>query len=254
MSIRLQCPGCGKRYRFDEQVAGKKARCPCGRTIEIPGPACDAPIVSNASSASAVPPVPDAPPPPEALHAPKETALSHARAWPGESASAEREDLRSTVSQLAAAGGGDASPRKPAWQAAPPRTAVGILSIVYGAGAALYLLAALVSATSSGRVGLSTTYLLVWLAFAVVMAYGGVLVLKRHAHGHVYTGLSCAIVFFLPLVSAVCEAFRSLSAIQPGVFLAVVLKSVLLYTIPVLIVVWSVQEEARREAEPDRLD
>ncbi len=41
MSILLQCPGCGKRYRFDDRVAGKKARCPCGRTIEVPGPASD---------------------------------------------------------------------------------------------------------------------------------------------------------------------------------------------------------------------
>jgi len=248
MSIRLQCPGCGKRYRFDEQVAGKKARCRCGRTIVVPGPARDG------ATDSAAPPAPDAPPAREALHAPKTTAPPHARPRSAESASDEREDLRSTVSQLAAAEGGDASPGKPPWRAVPPRTAVGFLSIVYGAGAALYLLAAVVSATSSGRAGLATTYLFVWLAFAAVMAYGGVLVLKRHPHGHVYAGLSCAIVFFVPLVNAVCEAFRALSAIQPGVFIAIVLKSVLLYAIPVLIVVWSVREETRREAEPDRPD
>jgi len=236
MSIPIQCPGCGKRYRFDDQVAGKQARCPCGRTIEVPAPASDAPPAADA------------------LHAPNESAPREPRAQPAESSSADREDLRSTVSELAAAEGGDKSRKKPTWQTIPPRTAVGVLSIVYGAVAALYLFATLVSTTSSGGVGLATMYLIVWLVFAVVMAWGGVLVLNRHPHGHVCAGLACAIVFFLPLVNAVYEAFRSLSAIQPGVFLAVVFKSVLLYTIPVLIVVWSVQEETRREAESGRRD
>ena len=235
MSIPIQCPGCGKRYRFDDRVAGKKARCPCGRTIEVPGPAPDTAPTSQ---------------PPDAH---QRSEPQEPRAQPAESASAGREDLPSTVSEPPATEGGDTSRKKPTWQTFPPRMAVGILTIVYGSLAALYLFATLVSTTSSGGVGLATMYLIVWLAIAVIMAYGGVLVLNRHPHGHVCAGLACAILFFLPLVNAVYDAFRSLNAIQPGVFLAVVFKSVLLYTIPVLIVVWSVQEETRREAESDEL-
>lgn len=36
MSIRFSCPHCGKRFKADDQHAGKLGRCPCGAKIEVP--------------------------------------------------------------------------------------------------------------------------------------------------------------------------------------------------------------------------
>src|SRR5689334_16461254 len=37
MSINVQCPGCGKRYKVDDRFAGKKAKCQsCGGAIAVP--------------------------------------------------------------------------------------------------------------------------------------------------------------------------------------------------------------------------
>jgi len=39
MSINVQCPGCGKRYKVDDRFAGKKAKCQsCGGAIAVPAP------------------------------------------------------------------------------------------------------------------------------------------------------------------------------------------------------------------------
>ena len=44
MSINVQCPGCGKRYKVDERFAGKKAKCQsCGGAIAVPGAAAPKP-------------------------------------------------------------------------------------------------------------------------------------------------------------------------------------------------------------------
>jgi hypothetical protein len=40
MSINVQCPGCGKRYKVDDRFAGKKAKCQsCGGAIAVPAAA-----------------------------------------------------------------------------------------------------------------------------------------------------------------------------------------------------------------------
>src|SRR5688500_17243913 len=36
------CPGCAKRYTWRAQLAGKQAKCICGRMINIPVPQTDA--------------------------------------------------------------------------------------------------------------------------------------------------------------------------------------------------------------------
>ncbi len=228
MSILIQCPGCGKRYRFDDQVAGKQAKCPCGQTIDVPLPG------SETSPAS------------DAFDAPNETGPRGPRAQPAESSSAHREDLRSTVSELAAAEGGDKSRNRPTWQTIPPRTAVGILSIVYGAVAVLIVPLGLFDA--SGMIGLLQP-----LA-AVLIVVGGVLILRGHEHGPAVAGLSCAILCFFPLVSAVYSALQLMNAVQPGALLVLLLRTVLLYTIPIVIVVWTVREETRKQAESQRPD
>ncbi len=34
--IRFSCPQCGKHFKVDERLAGKKGRCPCGNHIRLP--------------------------------------------------------------------------------------------------------------------------------------------------------------------------------------------------------------------------
>lgn len=48
MSISVQCPGCGKRYKVDERFAGKKAKCQsCGAAIPVPAAAVRPPAQSD---------------------------------------------------------------------------------------------------------------------------------------------------------------------------------------------------------------
>lgn len=43
MSIEFQCPRCGKAYRVRDDLAGKNAKCTCGRQLKVPLPAPLAP-------------------------------------------------------------------------------------------------------------------------------------------------------------------------------------------------------------------
>jgi len=36
--IRVRCSSCGKQFRVSSDMAGKKARCPCGNVIDVPRP------------------------------------------------------------------------------------------------------------------------------------------------------------------------------------------------------------------------
>src|SRR5690242_8222954 len=52
MSINVQCPGCGKRYKVDDRFAGKKAKCQsCGGAIAVPA-AASKPAASDDPSAA----------------------------------------------------------------------------------------------------------------------------------------------------------------------------------------------------------
>ena len=53
MPIAFACPDCGKKYRVNEKMAGKTAKCQgCGKTIKVPSP--------KATSAAAAKPAPKA--------------------------------------------------------------------------------------------------------------------------------------------------------------------------------------------------
>ena len=228
MSIPLQCPACAQRYRLDDRMAGREAKCQCGHTMKVPGSA------SKTAPAS------------ETSGAPRENGPPDAGPQAAGSAAADREVRKTTVSDLAAADGGDKPPEKLNWRDLPPRIVVGILSIVYGAVAALIVPLGLFDA--SGMIGLLQP-----LA-AVLIVAGGVLILKGHEHGPAVAGLSCAILCFFPLVSAVYSALQLMNAVRPGALFVLLLRTVLLYTIPVLIVVWTVREETRKQSDLDRLD
>jgi CHAT domain-containing protein/tetratricopeptide (TPR) repeat protein len=53
MGIAIQCPGCGRRFRVKEELAGKQVACPCGRQFLVPAVTHD-PLVA---------PLTEAPPP-----------------------------------------------------------------------------------------------------------------------------------------------------------------------------------------------
>ncbi|HUT91681.1 MAG TPA: hypothetical protein VMY37_19435 [Thermoguttaceae bacterium] len=228
MSIPLQCPGCGKRYRFDDRMAGREARCPCGQTMKVPGSASKTAPTSETSVAPRGNGPPDAGP------------------QAAGSVAADREVLETTVSDLAAADRGDKPPEKLNWRDLTPRIVVGILSIVYGAVAVLIVPLGLFDA--SGMIGLLQP------VAAVLIVVGGVLILRGHEHGRAIAGLSCAILCFFPLVSAVYSALQLMNAVRPGALFVLLLRTVLLYAIPVLIVVWTIREETRKEAESSRPD
>src|SRR5690349_20470479 len=47
--IEITCPKCGKAYRLQDQLAGKRVRCrDCGETLDVPEP-----VLANASAPSA---------------------------------------------------------------------------------------------------------------------------------------------------------------------------------------------------------
>jgi len=39
MAISLECPTCGKAYQLQEDMAGRRAKCPCGEVLRVPAPA-----------------------------------------------------------------------------------------------------------------------------------------------------------------------------------------------------------------------
>jgi hypothetical protein len=228
MSIRFQCPGCGKRYQLDDAAAGKQAQCRCGQTMHVPGPASEGPPAGETSGAG------------------EASGPSSAGPQAGGSASGEDDARQGTASDLAAGADDGESPERPRWRDVPPRILVGVLAIVYGAVAVLIVPMGLFQ--SSGMIGLLQP------VAAVLIVVGGVLVLRGHEHGPAFAGLSCAILCFFPLLSAVQRALALMGAVRPGALLALVLETVLLYAVPVFIVAWTVREETRKQAESDRID
>ena len=89
---------------------------------------------------------------------------------------------------------------------------------------------------------------------ALLIVAGGVLILRDHEHGPAAAGLACAILCFFPLLSAVYRALQLMNDVQPGALLLLLLRTVLLYAVPVFIVVWTVREETRKQAESNRSD
>jgi len=227
MSILIQCPACAQRYRLDDRMAGREAKCQCGQTMMVPGSTSETAPMSETSGTPRANGPPD--PGPQA-------------AGP---AADDREALRTTASDLAAADRGDKPAEKLNWRELPPRAIVGILSIAYGAIAVLIVPLGLFHA--SGLIGLLQP-----LA-ALLIVVGGVLILRGHEHGPAIAGLSCAILCFFPLATALYSALKLMSAVQPGALVVLLLRTVLLYTIPVLIVVWTVREETRKQSESDKL-
>lgn len=67
MAIQLTCPGCGKVYTVDDEIAGRRANCPCG--VKIPVPPAQSAALSEDPLSSV-----DAANSATSLHAPSPTA------------------------------------------------------------------------------------------------------------------------------------------------------------------------------------
>jgi hypothetical protein len=128
----------------------------------------------------------------------------------------------------------DRSAELPMFKRVTQRGVVGVLSVLYGGVMALVCL---------------FSFRLIGLFFAALIAVGGVLILRRHRHGPACAGIASGIFCFFPLVGAVSQAFSLLSAVRPGPLIALVTHAVLVYTIPVLIVIWTIREETAAESE-----
>jgi hypothetical protein len=228
MPIVLHCPKCGTRYDLGDDLAGKQAKCRCGQRIQVPLPAA------------------------EPAATPDDDTNQDQPGRPGAATESTAESLRSTVCVLAGAARPEKHPVMLWMQAVPMRTVVGILSIGYGSVMTLLLLGRLATAGSFGLWGLFDLFGLVEPFLAVLIVVGGVLILRGREHGPAFAGIACAILCFLPFIKAIQRAFLLLSAAQPGAFLWLLLRTALAYAIPVLIVVWAVREETRKQRESEQ--
>jgi hypothetical protein len=83
MPEKFQCSSCQKEYKWKPELAGKRAKCKCGATIEIPQADADPPTLEEDVGAYDVAePAPIAPPPPAQAAIPMATAVAPATAAP----------------------------------------------------------------------------------------------------------------------------------------------------------------------------
>jgi hypothetical protein len=224
MPISLQCPGCGKKYRLRDAWAGKRVQCRCGTQTTVPAPGADAAASSGEFQLDEQPPqpVPSGPPanpPPSTLPRDKEAI-------------------------------GPAPARRPGWRTRQPwasdkwRGTIGVLSVFYGSVMVPFVLISGLWFWPVGFVKLITQ-----LVLAVMIAVGGVLILRGHKHGPACAGLSCVLLCFFRVWFLLLGLLSALSTGELRGFAFILAGTVLLYSIPVLITVWCLKQELAKEAE-----
>ena len=223
MPISLQCPGCGKSYRLRDDLAGKRVKCSCGTETTVPAPGAEAAGSSNEFQLDEEPRQPVAPPTP--AHAPQKVTAG------GASSAADSLPRRRKRRD----------PASEKW-----RTAIGVLSIAYGSIAAPVILYLGLQEWPTGLVSTATRTTL-----AVLIAVGGVLILKRHQHGPACAGLCCVFLCFFRLGYMLILLLGALSAGQLIGFLLALILTVVLYAIPVLITVWCLKQETGKKEYPE---
>jgi hypothetical protein len=239
MSTLVECPGCGKRYKVGDNLAGQRVRCGCGKTLIVPtaNPAGDSPGSQQQVAADDIP-----------------DDLLDETIWdtepkiepPVETTEAEADLETSPVAQLAPAAPALAEnhPRPTAiddtkdepetfWDRvkSPSRQLIAWLAMGYGA-AMTFLLLALTALTGLGY------YRVFGLALAVLIAVGGVLIRKRHPLGPSCAGLASVGTCFSWLFSLL------LAFLPIHIFLAIfVVQFVFIYSAPAYIIYWCLKEE-----------
>ena len=222
MPISLQCPGCGKGYRVRDELAGRRVKCSCGTETTVPALGDEAAASCDEFQLDEEPQKPVSPQTP--AHAPqKVTAGGASSATDGLPRRRKRRD-----------------PASEKW-----RTAIGLLSIAYGSIAAPAILYLGLQEWPTGLVSTATRTTL-----AVLIAVGGVLILKRHQHGPACAGLCCVFLCFFRLWFMLILLLGALSTGQLIEFLLALILTVVLYAIPVLITIWCLKQETGKEEDP----
>ena len=240
MSILVACPGCGKRYKVGDSLADQPVRCGCGKTLHVPQPPVQAEKASAEDQLD------------ESAH-----DLLDETIWdtdPKVEPPAETTDAGALPATPAVA---DSHPRptteddtedepEPFWDRAksPSRELIAWLAIGYGAAMTLLLLVPtiLTSLLLVQASGLSLIIFLsirlTWLALAVLIAVGGVLIRKQHPLGPSCAGLASAGTCLSWLLSL-------LFAFLPiHIFLAIfAVQFVFIYSVPAYIIYWCLKEE-----------
>jgi len=223
MPISLQCPGCGKGYRLRNDLAGKRVKCGCGTETTVPAPGAEAAASSNEFQLDEEPRQPVAPQTPPVAPQ-KVTAGTASSATDGLPQRRKRRD-----------------PASEKW-----RIPIGLLSIAYGSIAALVILYLGLQEWPIGLVSTATRTTL-----AVLIAVGGVLILKRHQHGPACAGLCCVFLCFFRLWFMLILLLAALTTGQLLGFLLALILTVVLYAIPVLITIWCLKQETGTKEDPE---
>lgn len=280
MSAVVQCSACGKRYQVGDSLAGKRVRCGCGKTLIVPAPRPARPgkdaahegleqslyevIAPNNVRPDQKAPTNDLP-----------DDLLDESIWdtgPKKSSPVEVSDRTDTAERASiappmpppAAPFTEEERREPAaseeaedqaetfWDRfrSPSRELIARLAIGYGAAMACLLLvmtvraAAILSQFSSVAVALMIGNQSIWIAMAVLIAVGGVLIRKRHPLGPPCAGMAGVATSFSWLWSLLWE-FHPLYLFLP-IF---AVHFVFIHSIPAYIIYWCLkQEEAAEEA------
>lgn len=249
MSITLECPGCGKRYEIDDRLAGKQAKCKCGTAMRVPrknagsaGAAVegldDEDWVASAFSSPA-PAGPTAAPPEATPIAPPPIVDVRPPPLP------ERSTSEPPASQRPDEPADYARPRKKKSKAARQRQIVAILAMVYGAVAALALVARSVFSPPDGVFTLS--HHLAEIGLAVLIGLGGWMIRQRHPHGPTCAGLACLFLCFFAAWKLMLAAMSRLTEGRLGALLLVLVLGVLFYAIPAVVTAWCLREEMARQ-------
>jgi len=262
------CPACGKRYRVEQGLAGKRLRCGCGQPVEV-GPPDQGAQRGSAEAApqedddwvaaafvSPEPPVApqaseqQAPlPPPAPQWVSQEDPSDADAAAPGEPIEFSRDTPRDLLRHVQSA---IASARKGRSKAAVRRLVVAGLAIAYGAVMALLLVIRLLLDPPEGIFGLSNRLASIVLAGCV--AAGGWLILKRHPQGPAWAGLASLFLCFPSAWWLLMNVLGYYSTGQWRWLGAAVLQGVALFAIPAVVIAWCLQKELARQRRQQAME
>lgn len=276
MPIHVECSGCGKQYKVGDSLAGKQARCACGKTVTFPAsqparPGEDAANEELDESLYDVIAAGNRRPDQEIAADNLPGNLLDGIVWdtrPKKEPSMEStggghsEDRSPVVPPMLESPAPEDSRRQPPaseeaeafWDRfkSPSRQRIASLAIGYGAAMACLLLAMMVRdvVTLSRFSELAILILIanrsVWIALAALIAVGGVLIRKRHPLGPPCAGIASVATSFSWLWSLLWN-FYPLYIFLP-IF---AVQFPFIHAVPVYVTYWCLKEENARE-EADR--
>lgn len=268
MAIAVVCPACGRRFRVEEHVAGKRLRCPCGQRL-VARPAQQTQEVTSefvvpeeeddwvaAAFASPEPPegkssdegeAPTPPPLPPPIPQEQEDEPG-TRGWAASPPAGALGDtpcdlLRHLQSAFLPAGNRRS-------KAAMQRLAIAGLAMAYGSLVTLVLATRLFLDPPAGIFSLSNRVASIVLAACV--AVGGWLIFKRHPQGPAWAGLASVFLCFPAAWSLMMSTLEYYAAGQWRWLGAVLLKSTVQLAIPGLIIAWCLKKEVARQRQQQK--